>query len=108
MDAPLFGKPSKDDGGATAHNGNSLAAILGRRKGREIAPAGTGDLGCGDVGRERRITEYAGIDHQRRDALRLDLALEISELDALGIERAQHRDRLVHIPPKWLFVANAA
>ena len=69
-------------------------------RGAASEPAGADDL----VARRCRAgtrgsPRHAGVDHQGRDARRLDPRLEIREFDALGVERTDDGNDLFDLPP---------
>ena len=100
VDPPFAVEPRGDHRGAPRHRRHRLAAVVPGAEGGEVGAAGAGDLVGTNAGCEKRLAENADVDHERGDAGRLDPRLEVRELDALGVERADDRhDLRVHVPP---------
>ena len=97
-------RPSRWSRAATSAAPRAITAMASPRSFRarsdgEVGATGAGDLVGGDVGREKRLAENADVDHERRDARRLDPRLEIRELDALGVERTDDGNDLRSFSP---------
>jgi hypothetical protein len=88
-------KALQDDRRACRHGADRFAPIVGGSEGRPVGARFLCDLRRRNVGLEGRFAEYAHIDHQRSDALALDLLLEKRVFGGLCVQSANDGDDLV-------------
>ena len=97
-------RPSRWSRATTSAAPRAIAAIASprsfpARSAARSAPPARATSSAAMSGANSRRAEDADVDHQRRDARRLDPRLEIGELDALGVERTDDGNDLLHFPP---------
>ena len=69
-----------------------FATIIRFHDGSKRSAGGGEDALAGNVGREVRRSDDAGVDDERRQALSVEQVAHELELDALGVERAEEED----------------
>ncbi len=91
--APVGELAHDDLAHALAHQRHGRAARARGPHVVELVPARARDRAPADVGRDRRLAEDPGVDHDGADAERRQAVAHVGDLVTLGVERADQRDR---------------